>query len=132
MAVATASDVAARLGRPLDTEETAKATAYLADVEAEIIRLIPGILMMPGRHNALIAVEVAVTLRAARFSESINLVIPSDGSIGYNTDTSGNGYIGIRRSEWRQLGVKQAGKTPTMPTYSGSYFNYEGDWIPWM
>lgn len=130
MTVARPEDVEARLGRPFAEYEQRRAEAVLQDVEAEIARVAPGVLTTPGMRDRVVSVECAVTLRATRMAESLNHVTPGEGTVTFNPDTSAVGYVALRRSEWRTLGVPQAGKASGLPPldYSCTPLDGDGSW----
>lgn len=110
MALATVSDLSDRVGRPLYPEEQPKASAYLEDAEARILARIPDALtradLDPVFRANLVSVECAVAIRAARIGEGVDAAAPADGSISYSPHSQA-GYVAVRRSEWRQLGVQR-------------------------
>lgn len=109
MAFATVDDAAERVGRPLAPEEAAQVSAYLEDAEARILVRVPDALeranLEPVFGANLVSVECAVAIRAARIAEGVDAPLPTDGSIAYSP-ASQAGYVAIRRSEWRSLGVR--------------------------
>lgn len=110
MAVATVEEVAARVGRNLFPEEQSKAQAYLEDAEARILTRVPDAVTRAGTDPAfranLISVECAVAIRAARIGEGVTAAVPADGSISYSPQSQA-GYVAVRRTEWRSLGVQR-------------------------
>lgn len=109
MAIATVQDMSDRVGRTLYPEEQPKAAAYLEDAEARILARVPDALTRadadPVFRSNLVSVECAVAIRAARIGEGVEAAPPADGSISYNPQSQA-GYVAVRRSEWRQLGVQ--------------------------
>lgn len=110
MAVATIDDVTARVGRTLYPEEQNKAAAYLEDAEARILSRVPDAVTRadtdPAFRANLISVECAATIRASRIGEGVTAAVPADGSISYSPQSQA-GYVAIRRTEWRSLGVQR-------------------------
>lgn len=111
-ALATPDDIAARVKRTLLPEETAAASAYLADVESRIVARAERLGRPDPRARAasdpsylarLLAVECAAAIRAGRFAESIE-----DQQVE-TTPQATPGNIIIRADEWRSLGLNVGG-----------------------
>lgn len=116
MAVATAENVAARIGRPLTPNETIQVEALLEDAEAEIIRLGAGDKVSDPNWKALIVkVECAVVKRAARLPDAIQNVIPGDENVGYSDQARVQGAVYLRREERRSLGLPLTGAARVTP-----------------
>jgi len=108
MALAIASDVAARLGRPLNSGEITQVEAYLEDAEASIASRLDGILEAAQtdanlRQN-LISVECSVTLRAARLTDVVQSAFPA--TEGLSAPVASRANVTVLDSEWRKLGMK--------------------------
>lgn len=119
MAVATTTDVANRLGRPLTAKESAQVAAFLEDAEAEIKRLGFKNLADPNWKPLIVKVECAVVKRAARLPDAITQVIPGDESVGFANQPQVSGAVYLRREERRSLGLPLTGAariTPVTPT----------------
>jgi hypothetical protein len=108
MSLATASDVAVRVGRALNTLETSQVTAYLADAESAVLAKLPDALTKAGTDanyaQNLKSVEISVALRAARITDAVQAAYPST-----EDWTTHPGYsranVTILDSEWRKLGL---------------------------
>lgn len=111
MTVAVASDVSARIGRPLTAQETAQVTALLEDTEVEIKRLAGLIgreatwISDPEWIPAIKSVECSVVRRAARLPDSLTSVVPGDEGAGFASLPPAQGAVYLRRSERRTLGL---------------------------
>lgn len=115
MTIAQASDVQARLGRPLTPLETARVTALLQDVEVEIQRLAPDRLTDPQWVNAVKSVECSVAIRVSRLGNSVSAEIPQTESIGYPNNPTYQ-KIELYRSDRRTLGLELTDSVQTAPT----------------
>lgn len=117
MTVATAADVAARIGRPLTTYETTRVTAYLEDVEAEIIRLGAGAKVADPLWAPLVRkVECAVVIRAARIPDALTSVVPEQEGTGFASQPTTQGAVYLRREDRRSLGLPLTGSVQLAPT----------------
>jgi hypothetical protein len=114
--VATASDVEDRVGRPLTVMETNRVTALLIDAEVEIKRLGPDRLTDPDWEDAVISVECAMVIRAARLPDSLTSVVPNTEGVGYESQPLTQGAVYLRRSERRTLGLPLTGSVQMTPT----------------
>jgi len=115
MTVAVAADVAARIGRPLTTFETARVTAFLEDCEVEIMRLGPTRLTDPAWIPAVKSVECSVVIRAARLPDSLGTVVPAIENAGFASAPAVQGAIYLRREERRRLGLPLSGAVNMSP-----------------
>ena len=115
MTVATASDVEDRVGRPLTPSETVRVTALLRDAEVEIRRLGPDRLTDPDWEDAVISVECAMVIRAARLPDALGSVVPATEGVGYESQPLTQGAVYIRRSERRTLGLPLTGSVQVNP-----------------
>jgi hypothetical protein len=115
MTVATTSDVAARIGRPLVTQEIAKVTALLQDAEVEIRRVSPDRITDPSWKDAVVSVECSMVIRAARLPDALNSVVPALEGVGYESAPLTQGAVYLRRSERRTLGLPNVGSVATTP-----------------
>lgn len=118
MAVATAADVSARIGRPLTANETIQVNALLEDTEAEIVRLGFKKIADPAWKPLIVKVECAVVRRAARLPDAVQNVIPGDENTGFADQVRVQGAIYLRREERRSLGLPLVGSgriTPSVP-----------------
>lgn len=109
MTVATTSDVAARIGRPLVTQEIAKVTALLQDAEVEIRRVAPDRITDPAWKDPVVSVECSMVIRAARLPDALNSVVPALEGTGYESAPLTQGAVYLRRSERRTLGLPNTG-----------------------
>lgn len=115
MTVATASDVEDRVGRPLTPTETARVTALLRDAEVEIRRIGPDRLTDPDWEDAVVSVECAMVIRAARLPDALTSVVPALEGTGYESQPQTQGAVYIRRSERRTLGLPLTGSVQMNP-----------------
>ena len=132
MAVATTTDVANRIGRPLTPKEATQIAAFLEDAEAEIIRLGAGAKVAdPNWKPLVVKVECAVAKRAARLPDSVQNLIPGDESAGYSDQPRVQGAVYLRREERRSLGLPLTGAarvTPDLPVIVPTVETW--DWGP--
>ena len=132
MAVATTTDVANRIGRPLTPKETTQVAAFLEDAEAEITRLGGGAKLADLNWKPLVVkVECAVAKRAARLPDAVQNLIPGDESAGYADQGRVQGAVYLRREERRSLGLPLTGAarvTPDVPVPTPSFQTW--DWGP--
>lgn len=125
MSLATATDVAVRVGRDLNPSEITQVNAYLADAESAILAKLPDAVTKAGTDATyaqnLKSVEISITLRAARITDAVQAAYP-------NTEnwTTQPGYsranVTVLDSEWRKLGLTWytsfqlgAGNASTLP-----------------
>lgn len=132
MTVATATDVANRIGRPLTPKETVQVTALLQDTEAEIIRLGAGAKVADPNWAPLVRkVECAVVRRAARIPDALQSSVPGDEATGFPSQTTAQGAIYLRREERRSLGLPLTGAARITPDPVGLTAVPAGwDWGP--
>lgn len=138
MSLATATDVAVRVGRELNPLEQDQVTAYLADAESAILGKLPEALTKAGLDPTyaqnLKSVEISIALRAARITDAVQAAYP-------NTEdwTTHPGYsranVTILDSEWRKLGLTwyssftlNSGQGALPP---GVYPDMNPTWGPW-
>lgn len=139
MSLATAADVAVRVGRELNTLEDTQVTAYLEDAESAILSKLPDALTKAGLDPVyaknLKSVEISITLRAARLTDAVQAAYP-------NTEnwTTQPGYsranVTVLDSEWRKLGLRwytsfQLGAGNPNVTPPGWYADMNPTWGPW-
>lgn len=139
MSLATATDVAVRVGRELNPLEQDQVTAYLEDAEAAILAKLPNALTKSGTDAVyaqnLKSVEISIALRAARITDAVQAAYP-------NTEdwTTQPGYsranVTVLDSEWRKLGLTWytsfqigGGNPNTLPP--GFYPDMNPTWGPW-
>lgn len=118
MTVATATDVANRIGRPLTPKETLQVTSLLEDTEAEIARLGAGAKLADPNWAPLIKkVSCAVVRRAARLPDDLRSIVPGDEQTGYANSTPPvtAGSVYLRREERRSLGLPLTGAARVTP-----------------
>jgi len=109
VALASASDVQAVLGRVLTTEETALVERRLAQVERMLLRRIPDLAEQIDADDLdeddVIDIEAEAVLRLIRNPEGYSS--EQDGNYGYtfNRETA-SGRLEILPEEWERLGIK--------------------------
>jgi|SRR5215203_2335574 len=108
MTHATWTDVENRLGRPLNPGEVTQVTEYLKDAESALLRKLPN-LITDSATNAdlsqnLKAVEIAITLRAARLTDAVQSVYPNTENWAVPSGSS-RANVTVLDSEWRKLGL---------------------------
>ena len=110
MAYALPDDIADRLGRELDANESRIVEARLDDIEAMIFDRLPDLPSRmannPTLGRLLVMVEADVLLRLIR--NPLGLIAESEGGYGYRrvTDETVSGRLALLKEEWRLLGVK--------------------------
>lgn len=108
MSLATATDVAVRVGRELNPLEIDQVTAYLADAEAAILHKLPDSLTKAGTDATfaqnLKSVEISVALRAARLTDAVQSAYPNTENWSTQPGYS-RANVTILDSEWRKLGL---------------------------
>ncbi len=109
---ASASDVAARLGRELTTEETTLVGIRLADAERMIRRSIPDLAAKVGDETIDVEdvkqVEADAVLRLVRNPEG--LLSEGDGNYQYQVLRDiASGKLEIPPADWETLGVNTVG-----------------------
>lgn len=110
MAYATVSDVEVRYGRTLTASESAQVTAWIDDLEAEILERIPNIsdLISAGRPTVgtLKRVECAAVIRKLQNPEGLRTttVAIDDYSTTKTVDSANSaGFLGLTDAEWNLL-----------------------------
>jgi hypothetical protein len=108
MSLATAADVAVRLGRALNTLESSQVSAYLADAESAILAKLPDALTKAGTDAVyaqnLKSVEISIALRAARITDAVQAAYP--GTEDWQTQPGySRANVTVLDSEWRKLGL---------------------------
>ncbi|BDY27532.1 Gp19/Gp15/Gp42 family protein [Mycolicibacterium mageritense] len=111
MAYAEPSDVEARLGRPLTTEETTQVTTLLNDVELIIRDKIPDlddrVTAGSPTESTVIMVEASAVVRLVRNPDGVTS--ENDGDYGYQLNWRYNtGQLELTDREWSLLGVSGA------------------------
>lgn len=108
MSLATATDVAVRVGRELNPLEQDQVSAYLEDAESAILAKLADALTKAGTDAVyaqnLKSVEISIALRAARITDAVQAAYPST-----EDWTTHPGYsranVTVLDSEWRKLGL---------------------------
>ncbi|MGV0811751.1 Gp19/Gp15/Gp42 family protein [Mycolicibacterium boenickei] len=107
MAYASPSDVSARLGRPLTTDETAQVAALLGDAEIEIATRIPDLDARAEDLDylaKLVMVEASAVARLVRNPDGY--ISEGDGNYSYQVNWRlSTGQLQITDKEWRLLVV---------------------------
>jgi hypothetical protein len=108
MSLATAAEVAVRLGRALNSLENDQVTAYLSDAESAILSKLPDALTKAGTDvvyaKNLKSVEISVALRAARITDAVQAAYP--GTEDWQTQPGySRANVTVLDSEWRKLGL---------------------------
>jgi|SRR5690606_41031119 len=112
MAYAQASDIEARLGRPLSDEDTALVNARLADVEILIKSRIPDLAdkIADGDLDLDVVklVEAEAVLRLVR--NPMGFTQEADGNYSYMmSQEAASGQLELLPREWQMLGYRQGG-----------------------
>jgi hypothetical protein len=125
MTIATATDVAARIGRPLTTLERGRVEAALQDIEVEIKRQAPDRLTLATWRDAVVSVECSAAIRVARLPDALTQLVPDIESAGFQSSLLTQGSVYLRRSERITLGLSNTAsvagapnpllETPTVP-----------------
>lgn len=110
MAYATVSDVEVRYGRTLTAAEAAQVSAWIEDLEAEILERIPLLesLILAGRPTVgtLKRVECAAVIRKLQNPEGLRTttVAIDDYSTTKTVDSANSpGWLGLTDAEWNLL-----------------------------
>lgn len=139
MSLATATDVAVRVGRDLNPSEQDQVTAYLADAESAILAKLPTALTKAGTDAVyaqnLKSVEISIALRAARITDAVQAAYP--GTEDWSTHPGySRANVTVLDSEWRKLGLTWytsfqlgAGNVGVLPP--GWYPDMNPTWGPW-
>ena len=124
MAYATVSDVEVRYGRTLTTAEAAQVTAWIDDLEAEILERIPALeaLIVLGRPTAgtLKRVISAAIIRKLQNPSGLRTrtVAIDDYSTTETVDSANSaGYLGLNDDEWSLLLPGSSGDSFTITPY---------------
>lgn len=138
MSLATADDVQTRVGRDLNPGEVVQVTEYLKDAEAAILSKLPGALTKastdPVYEQNLKSVEISITLRAARITDSVQAAYPNTEDWQTHPGYS-RANVTVLDSEWRKLGLtwytsfNLGGNPTTLPP--GFYPDMNPTWGPW-
>lgn len=129
MAYASAEDVAARLGRELDTDEETLVEARLEDAELILRSRIPDmddkVLDDPIFEKILIMVESEMVLRLVRNPDGYTQ--ETDGNYSYTISRAvAGGLLEVLPGEWALLGVK-SGMVVLAPDFSPYPYGSEPD-----
>lgn len=124
MAYATVADVEVRYGRPLTASESAQVTAWIEDLEAEILERIPTLadLILLGRPTVatLKRVICAAVVRKLQNPEGLRTttVAIDDYSTTKTVDsTNSAGFLGLTDDEWSLLLPGSSGDAFTIRPY---------------
>lgn len=135
MAYATVSDVEVRYGRTLTASESAQVTAWIDDLEAEILERIPDLtdLITAGRPTVatLKRVICAAVIRKLHNPEGLRTttVAIDDYSTTKTVDSSNSGgFLGLSDEEWSLLLPGSSGDAFTITPYGAA--DYQPDvWV---
>lgn len=109
MSLATAADVQVRLGRDLNTAESAQVTAYLEDAESAVLSKLPDAVTKAGTDATyaknLKSVEISIALRAARLTDAVQAAYPNTEDWQTQPGYS-RANVTVLDSEWRKLGLR--------------------------
>ncbi|WP_344684635.1 Gp19/Gp15/Gp42 family protein [Saccharopolyspora taberi] len=109
MAVATAQDVALRLGRDLGETEVPQVEALLSDAETLILTRLPDLYarIEHGRLAAevVVLVEATAVMRVLRNPAGIRSQSADAYSVSYD-ERAASGNLDLKPEEWRLLGVR--------------------------
>lgn len=124
MAYATVADVEVRYGRTLTTAEAAQVTAWIDDLEAEILERIPNLidLLAAGRPTVgtLKRVECQAVIRQLNNPKGLKVRTEAvdDYSVTEQPWIEGNaGSIGLTDDEWAKLLPGSSGDAFTISPY---------------
>lgn len=124
MAYATVSDVEVRYGRTLSAAESAQVTAWIDDLEAEILERIPALdlLVLAGRPTVgtLKRVISAAIIRKLQNPQGLRTrtVAIDDYSTTETVDSANSaGYLGLTDDEWSLLLPGSGGGAFTITPY---------------
>lgn len=136
------TDVEDRLGRPLNPDEVTQVTEYLKDAESALLRKLPN-LITDSATNAVLsqnlkAVEIAITLRAARLTDAVQAVYPNTENWSVPSGSS-RANVTVLDSEWRKVGLtwyssfslSQNNATLNGGPGPGAYPDLNPTWGPW-
>lgn len=138
MSLATATDVAVRVGRELNPLEQDQITAYLEDAEAAILSKLPNALTKAGTDPVyaqnLKSVEISVALRAARITDAVQAAYPNTEDWQTHPGYS-RANVTVLDSEWRKLGLVWYTSFNLGPSLTelppGFYPDMNPTWGPW-
>lgn len=124
MAYATVADVEVRYGRSLSAAESAQVTAWIDDLEAEILERIPNLadLVVAGRPTAATLKRVisAAIIRKLQNPSGLRTrtVAIDDYSTTETVDAANSaGYLGLTDDEWNLLLPGVSGESFTIRPY---------------
>ena len=127
MAYATVSDVEVRYGRTLTTAESAQVSAWIDDLEAEILERIPLLeaLILAGRPTVgtLRRVECAAVIRKLQNPEGLRTttVAIDDYSTTKTVDSANSaGFLGLTDEEWNLLLPGSSGDSFTITPFGAA------------
>jgi hypothetical protein len=127
MAYATVSDVEVRYGRTLTAAESAQVTAWIDDLEAEILERIPGLVVLIELGRPTLAtlkrVISAAIIRKLQNPSGLRTrtVAIDDYSTTETVDAANSaGYLGLTDDEWSLL----------LPGSSGDAFTIRPAYVP--
>jgi len=127
MAYATVSDVEVRYGRTLTTAESAQVSAWIDDLEAEILERIPLLeaLILAGRPTVgtLRRVECAAVIRKLQNPEGLRTttVAIDDYSTTKTVDSANSaGFLGLTDDEWNLLLPGSSGDAFTITPFGAA------------
>ena len=127
MAYATVSDVEVRYGRTLTTAESAQVSAWIDDLEAEILERIPALesLILAGRPTVgtLRRVECAAVIRKLQNPEGLRTttVAIDDYSTTKTVDSANSaGFLGLTDDEWNLLLPGSSGDAFTITPFGAA------------
>lgn len=141
MAYATVSDVEVRYGRTLTASESAQVTAWIDDLEAEILERIPNLaeLIVAGRPTAATLKRVisAAIIRKLQNPSGLRTrtVAIDDYSTTETVDAANSaGYLGLTDDEWSLLLPGSSGDAFTIRPYGApdvypDWYTTDG-WVP--
>lgn len=119
MALAAVSDVAARLGREISSQESDLSATLLDDAEAILTARIPDLLDRAAgdeRYRALVVmVEASMVVRVLRNPDGYRQ--ESEGGYSYTVDTrAAAGFLTVLDDEWALLGYRADGAFTIAPS----------------
>ena len=137
MAYATVSDVEVRYGRTLTTAEAAQVSAWIDDLEAEILERIPALeaLILLGRPTpaTLKRVISAAIIRKLQNPSGLRTrtVAIDDYSTTETVDAANSaGYLGLTDAEWSLLMPGSSGEAFTIRPYGAPDYRPVDVWFP--
>lgn len=137
MAYATVNDVEVRYGRTLTAAESAQVTAWIEDLEAEILERIPDLeaLILAGRPTlaTLKRVVSAAIVRKLQNPSGLRTrtVAIDDYSTTETVDAANSaGYLGLTDAEWSLLLPGSSGEAFTIRPYGAPDYQPASVWFP--